>query len=266
MPRPKITLSDVYEGYRIQKSQYGSRLDILDVIVKTFLYMWTRCSQRLFVCHFTVNMPPELNLTANDSICNMLQSFRRTLENQEILAEYLWVRERGDYASSNHPHYHIFILLPGKHFQFAKGIANRLNELLSRRLGKPVKLLHVNPPDSDRFCWGKKVSAKLDNLGDAIHWTSYIAKVKTKAAPPLQRSFGRSKGYLQGPLPPPSPAEEIFKFVSRPVEEEEPDYDFESMDVSMSEEEQESFGYGDVNLEQYVDFNPQTGGPYEKKA
>ncbi|OQA87836.1 MAG: hypothetical protein BWY31_00490 [Lentisphaerae bacterium ADurb.Bin242] len=265
MPRPKITLSDVYEGYRIQKSLYGSRCDILDVIVKTFRYMWTRCSQRLCVCHFTVNMPPELNLTANDSICNMLQSWRRTLENRKILAEYLWARERGDYASVPHPHYHIFLILPGRQFQYAKAIANRLDELLSRRLGRPVKLLHVNPPNRDGFCWGKKVSEKLGNLGDAIHWVSYLAKVKTKEAPPFKRSFGRSKGYLKGPLPSPSPiVVEIFKSIG--VSFDEPDDDFESMDVSMSEEEQESFGYGDVNPEEYVNFDPQTGGPYEKKA
>ena len=256
MARPKITLSDVFGGYNIQTSNLGSRRDVLDVIVRTFHYMWHRCGKRLCVCHFTINMPPDSNLTANDIISNMLQSWRRTLLNRNIDAEYIWVREKGDHASSCHPHYHVFTLLPGRAFQFAKAISRRLNDLLSRRLGKPVMLVHVNPPREDSFCWGKKVSARLDNLADAVFWTSYLAKVGTKEAPPCQRSFGFSKGFLNSQPPP---------FEISPEWEARCD-EFESEDFRMSDEDWQTWGYGSMTPAEYLNFDPETGGPYVKRT
>lgn len=252
MGNPRIHREETYNETRIYQSPSGSRAEILAAIHQIFDYMWSVSHGRLYVCHFTVNFPSTFTLQANDFLTGTLQSWRRTMQNRRVPAEYLWGREKGDFASGGHVHFHIFVIVHGKFIQSASGIANHLNCLLSKRLKNDVRRVRCNPPLRDSFFWGKKVSAKLDNLADAIEWVSYIAKVDTKEAPFGQKTFGFSKGFLQQ-----------HQISALTLAEEAA---FDAADLSISDEDWAAWGYEPLNWEEALNFNPATGGPLHEEA
>lgn len=250
MGRPDIYRESIFADYPINLGDQGCRREILQAISKTLNYMWTACHQRLFICHFTVNIPADFELEANDFISSALQSWRRTMLNRKIKTEYLWAREKGDRASNGHPHYHIFVVVQGKYIQSAYEISKHLCSLIVPKLGGAATSVHCNSPHQDSYRWGKKVSAKLDNFQDAILWLSYLAKVETKAAPHGQKTFGFSKGYLY--------RQNIVAL--SPQEERQEEVEFDLADPMMSEEEWMAWGGSHLNWEEILDFDPLTGG------
>ncbi len=251
MARPYLLKENTFEDYNIQLDNNGSRIEILTAIVKSFHYMWDSCNKRLCVCHFTINIPRCFDLEANTMVRWTLRNWRQTMSNRKIKAEYIWAREKGDKTTKPHPHYHVFIILSGKDVQSARGVADHLNRLLASRLGEEkLKLIYINPPQADGFQWAKKVSAKLNNLADAIHWASYIAKSDTKEAPHGQKTFGFSKGFLlQEPFP--------VLTLEEDLQEERA---FDLADLSMTDADWMAWGGGHLNLEEILDFDPRTGG------
>ena len=157
MGKPRIHREETYNETRIYQSPSGSRAEILAAIHQIFDYMWSVSHGRLYVCHFTVNFPSTFTLQANDFLTGTLQSWRRTMQNRRVPAEYLWGREKGDFASGGHVHFHIFVIVHGKFIQSASGIASHLNCLLSRRLQDDVRHVRCNPPLRDSFCWERFV-------------------------------------------------------------------------------------------------------------
>lgn len=255
MARPELHRDPTYEGYQIQLDYNGSRVEILAAIVKSFEYMWNSCGKRLCVSHFTVNIPRYYDQEANTMVRWALRNWRQTMSNRKIKAEYIWARERGNKAAQPHPHYHVFIVLSGKDVQSAKGVAEHLNRLLANRLGEELKLVYINPPQADGFQWAKKVSAKLDNLADAIHWASYIAKSGTKEAPHGQKTFGFSRGFQQK-----APVATLTL-----EEDRQEEAAFELADLSMTDDDWMAWGGSHLNLEEILDFDPRTGGSKNPK-
>lgn len=257
MGKPKIYRDKIYNNTQILQSPSGSRQEILEAIHNIFDYMWNVSHQRLYVSHFTINFPVASTLQANDYLTGALQSWRRTMQNHKIPAEYLWGREKGDFASNGHPHFHVFVIVHGKHIQAASRIAKHLNALLSCRLKDGIQRVWCNSPMRDSFLWGKKVSAKLDNLTDAIEWVSYIAKIDTKEAPFGQKTFGFSKGFLQQrPTPTPTLTLEEERFEEAA---------FDAADLAISDEDWATWGYEPFNWEEALNFNPATGGPLHEE-
>ncbi len=255
MARPVIVQTDKFEDYPVFQDPNGSRLEILQAIKNTFDYLWTACNRRLYVCHFTIHLEQCFDQEGNDFISGTLQSWRKTMLNHKIKAEYLWVREQGDQSSDYHPHYHVFVIIQGKFIQAAQGIAENLNRLLGKRLQTDRQVVRINPPQSDGFRWGKKVSAKLDNFADAISWVSYLAKASTKQAPPGQKTFSFSKGYLKAQPP------EVLS----PEQEQQEELWFEGEKFDMSHEDWQAWGDGTQNWEEILGFNPATGETYPPK-
>ena len=97
MGKPRIHREETYNETRIYQSPSGSRAEILAAIHQIFDYMWSVSHGRLYVCHFTVNFPSTFTLQANDFLTGTLQSWRRTMQNRRVPAEYLWGREKGDF-------------------------------------------------------------------------------------------------------------------------------------------------------------------------
>ena len=249
MARVKIWTEDQYMGYPIQEFSGGCREEILSAIVNIFHFMWEYCGKRLFVCHLTVFLPAEFKEDGTDILRNALHSWRSAKLHRKIRAEYIWCREEGDFSSYGRPHYHIFLIVSGKYIQSSYGICNDLNRLLSYRTGEDSKKIHINHPAKNGFRWGKKVSEKLNNLGDAIHWTTYLAKVSTKNAPYRQRTYDYSRGFRNHPL----------AIMSYSSQEEKL---FDELDAAIPEQDWDAWGPGSCDWEKELNFDPRTGGPF----
>ena len=250
MARAKIWTDEQYMGYPIQKFDDGCREEILSAIVNIFHFMWTYCGKRLFVSHLTVFLPEDFNKNGTGIIRNALHSWRSAKLHRKIRAEYLWCREEGDSSKLGRPHYHIFLIVSGKYIQSSYGICNDLNRLLSYRTGEESQKAHINPPAKDGFRWGKKVSEKLDNLDDAIHWASYLAKVSTKNAPYRQRTYDYSRGFRNHPS---------GSIATYTLQEEKM---FDELDLAISEQDWEAWGPENYDFEKELNFDPRTGGPF----
>ena len=255
MARAKIWTEDQYMGYPIQKFTGGCREEILSAIVNIFHFMWENCGRRLFVCHLTVFLPVEFKEDGTDILRNALHSWRSAKLHRKIRAEYIWCREEGDFSSYGRSHYHIFLIVSGKYIQSSYGICNDLNRLLSYRTGEDSKKLHINPPRGGNFRWGKKVSEKLNNLDDAINWTSYLAKVSTKNAPYRQRTYDYSRGFRS------CPSSTVITAYSRQEESL-----FDELDLSISEQDWVAWGPADYDYEKELNFDPRTGGPFHPES
>ena len=241
MGRAIVIKDKIYEEFIIQQGAAGARKEILEVICQIYRDMWIKCSKRLYVCHFTVHIAPQYKAQANEIISGTMQSWRRTLQNRKIRAEYIWVSEQGEYSWERHSHFHIFTIVHGKYLQSAMKIAVHLNRLLAKRLGKDCKEFHINPPQKgNSFRMGKKVTGKLYNLDDAVYWTSYLAKVSTKYAPAKQKTFSYSKGFQEGMTP-------AIK---------------QMLQLAQNNQDWIAWGGNYLNLEKILNFNPATGKPF----
>ena len=250
MARAKIWMEEQYQGYPIQRFSDGCREEILSAIINIFHFMWEYCGKRLFVSHLTVFLPERFNENGTSIIRSALHSWRSAKLHRKIPTEYLWCREEGDSSNHGRAHYHIFLIVSGKYIQSSYGICNDLNRLLSYRTRENSKKIHINPPREKGFRWGKKVSEKLDNLGDAIHWTSYLAKVSTKNAPYQQRTYDYSRGFRNHPP---------VLIAAYSSQEEKL---FDELDLSISEQDFCVWGEGNYDYEKELNFDPRTGGPY----
>ena len=242
MGRAIVTKDRMYEEFIIQQGVSGARKEILEVICQIYRDMWIKCSKRLYVCHFTVHLDKIYQNCANEIISGTMQSWRRTLQNRKIRAEYIWASEIGDASLDLHSHFHIFTIVHGKYLQSAMKIAEHLNKLVSRRMGEDSHVFHINIPQKGNcFRMGKKVTGKLYNLDDAVYWTSYIAKVSTKFAPFMQKSFSYSKGFQDGVTP-------EIKYM-----------------LQLTKDNAEWFAWGGnhLNWEKILNFNPATGKPFD---
>ena len=241
MGRAIVIKERMYEEFIIQQGAAGARKEILEAICQIYRDMWIKCSKRLYVCHFTVHLEPRYKNQANDFISGTMQSWRRTLHNRKIKAEYIWASEIGELSCDQHSHFHIFTIVHGKYLQSAMKISEHLNKLISRRLGKDSHVFHINPPQQgNSFRMGKKVTGKLYNLDDAVYWTSYIAKVATKFSPFMQKSFSRSKGFMDGVTP------EVKQMLQ----------------LTKNNAEWFAWGGSHLNWEKILNFNPSTGKPF----
>ena len=198
-------------------------------------------------------LPENFNENGTRIIRNALHSWRSAKLHRKIRAEYLWCREEGDSSNHGRPHYHIFLIVSGKYIRSSYGVCNDLNRLLSYRTGEDSKKIHINPPREDGFRWGKKVSEKLDNLEDAIHWASYLAKVSSKNAPYRQRTYDYSRGFRNHPS----------SFTDFSLQEEKL---FDELDLSISEQDWEVWSPENYDYEKELNFDPRTGGPYRPEC
>ena len=194
MARLTKNYENCYRGYEINNSYGGCYEEILDPIVQIFEGMWRLCSKRLFVCHYTIHFKPGIGNRSNAILRDALHSWRSNMKQRKIRAEYIWCRETGSTSFLGEAHYHLFVVVPGKRIQSAKGIADDLNRLLSNGTGEDSYKVHINCPGNGAFQQGKKVSEKDCPLSDAINWASYLAKCDSKSAPTYQRCFSYSKG------------------------------------------------------------------------
>ena len=249
MARAKIWMEEKYQGYPIQTFPDGCREEILSAIIKIFRYMWDFCGRRLLVCHLTVFLPERFDENGTDIIRSALHSWRSAKKHRKIRGEYIWCREEGIASAHARTHYHVFVIVAGKYIRSGYSICNDLNRLLSNRTGEDSKKVHINPPAEDGVRWGKKVSEKLNNLEDAIHWASYLAKVSTKSAPYRQRTYDYSRGFRNHPA----------AIMSCSSQEEKL---FDDLDVVIPEEDWDVWGPGNCDLEKELNFDPRTGGPF----
>jgi hypothetical protein len=188
--RPKTIKKTFFRGYGIQVGENGNRKEVLDAVIDILEYMWNHCGKRLYICHFVLKGPD----SEHHALTEALRSFRRTKLNQKITTEYIWSREVGE-KNSNFPHCHLMIITDGAKIQSYYKIHEHLCQLMTKRLGYEFKKLHVCKPQSDSYGYGKKVTAKLDNLADAVHWLSYLTKLGNEKLPGQKKSYSYSKGY-----------------------------------------------------------------------
>lgn len=201
MGRLRIFKGQEFEGYPIQQKPNGNYSEILRAIVGNMEYMWITCHRRVLIAHFSIGIHGGPMYEESDSLLwKTLHEFKRKVENRRKKSkntnlEFIWCRELGE-KKQDVCHYHMFTIADGRKFMSADGLCRFLNKLLKAKAGERFTASY-HPPKNNSYAKGMIVSPKNNNLCDAIHWMSYLAKVETKAAPAYKKRFGYSKGYLK---------------------------------------------------------------------
>lgn len=167
---------------------------------------------KVLLIRFDVRFPTENYLYdgGNREISSLIKSLKAVYAAQLREIQYAWVRERVD---SNHPHYHVMLLVNGSLMQNPYGLLKKTEEIWNHILGGDFPGLIEF---CDKKCMGNKTTgsvmmrrpsseAKGDELicqeqayqaacRDAIWRASYLAKTFSKDETPYRkRVFGCSQ-------------------------------------------------------------------------
>lgn len=206
MGRRTVVTDETYSGYAIQSSNGGCYQQIMDGYNERLAWMMENCTQVVAI-HLVVTWPDGVYYEdANATIGYILNSIKRSLNRDGVIAQYGWVREVGNGQIDNKPHYHIGILVDGHEVQSGYGLALSLNSLFTKQLNIPDRSVYVRciPPQTDyqsEFNLPNPTALKLrvnapgaamqrENL---MNWLSYHAKVETKDGTAGVRTYGFSQ-------------------------------------------------------------------------
>ena len=208
----KVYLSE-FHGYPVQaNAEQGINGTIQEGLQKRLEYMLEHRSKVTVVC-MTVSMPEEVDRNDFGKIIGeSLNALRKTQNNRGILTQGGWVRETAPGNKQKQDHAHVVVIADGQHVQNGFGIAAQLNKLITGRLGIDAasKYVHCDVPDAERYdrqdqrpkkslsaiTVRKNAAGAQEQLGNALNWLSYRAKLNTKSEG--VRSYGLSRIPLCG--------------------------------------------------------------------
>ena len=167
---------------------------------------------KLLVIRFDVRFPRDgyLHDGGNREISYLLKALKEACANQISDIQYLWAREQ---VSSDHPHYHVMLLVNGSLMQNPMGLLHKASEIWSRILrGAYPGLIEF----CDSRCLGHKETGSImirrpssvaegetlfrqqqiydEKLQEALGRASYLAKTFSKGNTPYRvREFSCSQ-------------------------------------------------------------------------
>ena len=172
-----------------------------------------RCAvAKLLVIRFDVRFPQEgyIHDGGNREISHLLKALKEGYAHQISDIRYLWAREQ---VSSDHPHYHVILLVNGSLMQNPYGLLHKANEIWNRILGGVFPGLIEF---CDSRCLGQRETGSImirrpssvaegetlvrqqqiydEKLQEALGRASYLAKTFSKGNTPYRvREFGCSQ-------------------------------------------------------------------------
>jgi hypothetical protein len=178
--------------------------------IKQQFYVMTRQHCKVLLVHFVLRFPlGTFHRGNNEEISKFIKILTNYYTYLKIATRYIWAREQD---TSNAPHYHVALLINGSQRHHAQTIFDEAAEIWSRITNGPLSLLHCcyHPPIGGDGNGGimirrpSKEAFGLELLGqqqafrevfcEALNWTSYIAKKKTKDNTPFGvRRYGSSR-------------------------------------------------------------------------
>jgi len=176
-----------YSNYTSHKKDQGNYQEILQSINKLLTTMTNKHNKVLFV-RFDITYPQE-GLYPNDNklLSRFIEALKVHCKRKNLDPHYLWVREQ---ASSDHPHYHVILLLNGNKTQNPRGIFNKASELWGNCLDVDASgLVHYGT-----YLMIKRNTPEFNQtFQDCFSHASYLAKAYSKgSAPQGVREMGMS--------------------------------------------------------------------------
>ncbi|MBS1371569.1 MAG: hypothetical protein HPZ91_16625 [Lentisphaeria bacterium] len=213
MGRSKEVYSSEFNGYSVQaNAEQGINGTIQEGLQKRLEYMLEHRSKVTVVC-MTVSMPEGAD--KNDCgkiIGESLNALRKTQSNRGILTQGGWVRETAPGNKQKQDHAHLVVIADGQRVQNGFGIADKLNKLITGRLGVDFnsRYVHCDIPEAERYdrqdqrplrslsaiTIRKNKSGAKEQVENALNWISYRTKLNTKSEG--VRSYGLSRIPLCG--------------------------------------------------------------------
>lgn len=207
MGKSKKVFTKDFGGYQVQANdEQGINGTIQEGLQERLEYMLDQCSKVTVVC-LTVSMPDDANKdNFGKDIGGSMNVLRKTMNNNNIQTQGVWVRETAPGSNRGQDHAHMVIMADGQRIQNGFGVAAQLNKLVTSRLGvsADAKYVHCDIPDAETYDRQDQRSKKSlsaitirknepgaeEQVANALNWVSYRAKLDTKAEG--VRSFGFS--------------------------------------------------------------------------
>ncbi|MBS1371263.1 MAG: hypothetical protein HPZ91_15040 [Lentisphaeria bacterium] len=213
MGRSKKVYSSEFHGYPVQaNAEQGINGTIQEGLQKRLEYMLEHRSKVTVVC-MTVSTPEEVDKNDFGKIIGeSLNALRKTQSNRGILTQAGWVRETAPGNKQKQDHAHVVVIADGQHVQNGFGMADRLNKLITGRLGVDScsRYVHCDIPEAERYDRQDQRSSRSlsaitirknkpgakEQMENALNWISYRAKLNSKSEG--VRSYGLSRIPLCG--------------------------------------------------------------------
>jgi len=207
MSKQTIMKKREYQGIEIQQhGNQGAIKEILDGQSKRLDYMSSRYAQ-VGVAHLVVTLPDDTSIPQdNKLIGDSIRAMRKTMQNHGVETQTGWVREVAHTRNDNKPHYHIGVIFNAHKVQSAYGMAQHLNELVTKKANKPADSVYVKSISPERDYQAelnqqgcsilkirKRKEGEAEQRNNALNWLSYQAKVDSKDTSIGIRTYGFSQ-------------------------------------------------------------------------
>lgn len=207
MSKQTIMQQNKYQGVEIQ--QHGCKGAIEEILKgqrKRLDYMRSRYAQ-VGVAHLVVTLPDDTSIPQdNKLIGDSIRAMRKTMQNHGVETQTGWVREVAHTRNDNKPHYHIGVIFNAHKVQSAYGMAQHLNDLVTKKANKPADSVYVksispvmdcqaelNQPGASILKIRKGKDGECEQRSNALNWLSYQAKVDSKDTTIGIRTYGFSQ-------------------------------------------------------------------------